>query len=335
MKPSVIKQVLPELFAMRRPVFIHGPSGAGKSSVVRQVCGAHDLMLRDVRMSQLDSIDLKGFPVPDIQRGVMKWLQADFLPTKDDPPGVLFLDEMNAAMPAVLSPAYQLILDLRLGDYEFPDHWRIVAAGNAAGDRGVTHQMPAPLNNRFLHIDYTIDADDWHKQALEDGIDRMIRSYLRLKPASLHVFDSAKNPRSFPTPRTWYFADQILKRKLKATVQHELLVGTIGEGAAAELTGFIKNAADMPDLDSIAMNPSGAKLPGNQSVMHAVVTTLVDEKVTASTFDRYMLYVERLPVEIQVVFVRSCVAKDEDGTTSCAAYQDWAIKNQSALVGRD
>ena len=332
MKPSTITKVLPSLIKAQRPVFIWGPSGAGKSSVVHQHCGDNKLEIRDVRLSQLDAIDLRGFPVPDTKAGKTRWLPADFLPTKDDKPGVLFLDEMNGAKPAVGSAAYQLILDRRLGAYKFPDHWAIIAAGNNASDRGVTHQMPAPLNNRFLHIDFEIDAEDWHKRAQKDGVYPLIRSYLRLKPGSLHVFDSAKNPRSFPTPRTWYFVDEIMKTaEYTPTERHELIKGTVGEGAAAEFIGFCRDAAAMPDIDSILMNPTKAKLPGTQAVMHAVVTTLVDDRVTKSNFDRIMEYVMRLPPELQVVFVRGAVNKD-DSVCNTTAYMDWGLANKDFIV---
>lgn len=331
MKPSTIKEILPELRAMRRPPFVWGPSGAGKSSVIAQHCAEQGLMLRDMRLSQLDAIDFR-FPLVDVKAKKLDWLPNADLPTQNDPPGWLFLDECNGAMPAVASVAYQLILDHRIGSYVLPDHWSIIAAGNNTSDRGVTHQMPAPLNNRFIHIDFEIDADDWHRQAMQDGVHTLIRSYLRLKGrAALHTFDSARNPRSFATPRTWYFADQILKRGLKPAVQHELLQGALGEGAAAELTGFIRDAAAMPDIDSILMNPTKAKMPGNQSVMHAVVTTLLDDKLTVGNFDQIMGYITRLPEELQMVFVRGAIDKTKDAVCNTAAYMDWGIKNQAFI----
>lgn len=331
MKPSDIFATLPEIFAMRRPVFLHGKSGAGKSSIVKQYAAANKLELRDVRLSQLDSIDLRGFPVPNIPKRTMEWLPADFLPTAKDKPGLLFLDEMNAAPPAVMSPAYQLILDYRLGNYVFPEKWNIIAAGNGLGDRGITHSMPAPLNNRFVHIDYEVDADDWQRQASSDEIHLHIRAFLRLKPANLHVYDSTVNPRAFPTPRSWYFADQIYKNdRLKPMAQFELLKGTIGEGAAAEFTGFVRDIAAMPNIDSIMLNPEKAALPGNQSVMHAVVTTLGD-KATPANFDRLMTYAKRLPTEIQTVFVREAINKDQR-ITNTKAFQEWGLANQDTIV---
>lgn len=330
MKPSTITAELPSILSMRRPIFMWGKSGIGKSSLVHQYATAHRLELRDVRMSQLDSIDLRGFPMPNVKERTMEWLSPNFLPTKKDKPGILFLDEMNGAMPAVMAPSYQLILDGRIGHYIFPDTWAIIAAGNNVGDRGVTHQMPAPLNNRFIHIDVDTDTDDWHARAMADGIDMRIRAYLRLKPGNLHVFDTTVNPRSFPTPRSWYFVDQILKLKRPAGVEFELLKGTVGEGAAGEFTGFCRDIANMPDIDSILLDPTKAELPKTQSVMHAVTTALVD-KVAPAVMDRIMKYVTRLPREIQVVFVRGAQQKDRR-VVSVKSYMDWCIGNQDIVL---
>lgn len=330
MKPSTFTQELPHILAMRRPVFMWGKSGIGKSAMVHQHAAAHKLELRDVRMSQLDSIDLRGFPVPNTKDRTMEWLAPSFLPTKKDKPGILFLDEMNGAMPAVLAPSYQLILDGRIGDYIFPDHWSIIAAGNGIGDRGITHQMPAPLNNRFIHLDMDVDTDDWHKHAMDSGIDMRVRAYLRLKPGNLHVFDTAVNPRSFPTPRSWYFVDQVLKLQRPAGVEFELIKGTIGEGAAGEFIGFCRDIANMPDIDSILLDPAKAELPKTQSVMHAVTTALID-KVTPAVMDRIMKYVNRLQREIQVVFVRGAQNKDKR-VTSTKSYMDWCVANQDIVL---
>jgi hypothetical protein len=330
MKPSVVASVLPKLIEARRPVFIWGPAGAGKSSTVHQVCEAIKRRITDTRLSQLDSIDLRGFPVPDMKKKSMEWLPADFLPGPKDPPGVLFLDEMNGAMPAVASACYQLILDRRIGSYVLPDAWSVVAAGNNQGDRGVTHQMPAPLSNRFVHIDFEVDPLDWQIRAQTDNLHPHIRAYLKLKPSSLHIFDSTKNPRCFPTPRSWYFADEIYKGDYTTNEKLELLKGTVGEGAAGEFIGFVRDIKDMPDIDNIMMDPKRAPLPGSQPVMHAVVTTLSD-KTKASNFDRLMGYIERLQPEVQMVYVRSATARDKN-IFNCKGYASWALANQAYLV---
>ena len=64
--------------------------------------------------------------------------------------------------------------------------------------------------------------------------------------------------------------------------------------------------------------------------MHALVTTLVDDKMTLSNYDRMMKYIARLPQEIQVVFNRAAYAK-ESRITSSSVYVDWCVQNQDVI----
>ena len=106
MKPSAIRETLPKLLDKKRPVFLWGAPGVGKSDVVAQVAADRKLELRDVRLNLLDPTDLRGLPTFDAARKHVKWLPADFLPTKGK--GLLFLDEMNSAPQSVQAAAYQL-----------------------------------------------------------------------------------------------------------------------------------------------------------------------------------------------------------------------------------
>ena len=329
MSPSDLIEELPVLLAMRRPVFIHGPSGVGKSACVHQVANIMKRKLNDMRASQLDSIDVRGFPMPDAKKGQMTYLPSEDMPRESDPPGILFLDELNGAMPSVASALYQLILDHRIGQYVLPKHWSIVAAGNRMNDRGVTHQMPAPLNNRFVHIDFDVSPNDWHKRAAIDEIHPHIRAYLRLKPGALHIYDPVQNPRSFPTPRSWYFVDEIYKSGRRPGPLFELMKGTIGEGAAAEFKGFVADLEHMPNIDSILIDPKKAPLPGNLSATHTVITTLSD-KAKASSYPKLMLYVERLPREFQMVFNQLALGNDIN-IQNTKTYTDWCIANEAIL----
>jgi MoxR-like ATPase len=46
------------------PVMAWGKPGVGKSAAVRQAATDHDAALVDIRLSQYDSVDLRGIPVP-------------------------------------------------------------------------------------------------------------------------------------------------------------------------------------------------------------------------------------------------------------------------------
>ena len=328
MKPSSLRSALPKLLAKQRPVFLWGAPGVGKSDVIKQIAEDHKLELRDVRLSLLDPIDLKGFPTIDSVKKQMSWLPADFLPKKGK--GLLFLDEMNSAPQSVQAAAYQLVLNRKIGEYKLPDGWSVMAAGNRASDRSVVHAMPAALANRFVHLDFDINVDDWSHWAMENELHTDLRAFIRFRPNLLHCFDSASNPRAFPSPRSWAFVNDIYKDNHSADDEYELIKGTVGEGAAAEFSGFVRQIKDLPTIDQVLLDPDGTKVPTSPAGMYAMATAL-DSKATTANIARIMKYTDRMPVEFQVVFVRSAIRRDGK-LTGTKSYMDWGIKNQNVLL---
>ena len=112
-------------------LMIWGAPGIGKSSVVEAVAKKQNIDLIDLRISQLAPTDLRGIPVPAENKA--SWYPPDFLPTAGK--GILFLDEINMAPPAVQGIAQQLILDRKVGSYQVPDGWFIWSAGNRKEDK--------------------------------------------------------------------------------------------------------------------------------------------------------------------------------------------------------
>lgn len=328
MKPSSIRKSLNHLIAVQRPAFIWGPPGVGKSDVVAQIAQDSKLELRDVRLSLLDPTDLKGFPVPDLAKKLMRWLPADFLPTKGK--GLLFLDEMNQAPQSVQGAAYQLILNRKIGDYKLPDGWSVLAAGNRTSDRSIAHAMPAALANRFVHLDFDIDVDEWNVWAMNNEIHTDVRAFIKFRPNLLHSFDPATNPRAFPSPRSWSFVNDVYKSHLSQNDEFELIKGTIGEGAAAEFSGFVRLIKDLPTVDAILVDPDGAKVPSEPAARFAIATAL-DAKASTNNLDRIMKYVARLPVEFQVVFMRGAIVRDGK-LSGTKPYMSWVVKNQAAFA---
>jgi len=62
MKPSQVSDAVSACLKAQQPLFIWGPAGVGKSSVVRQVSQDLGRNLIDLRLTLLDSPDLRGFP---------------------------------------------------------------------------------------------------------------------------------------------------------------------------------------------------------------------------------------------------------------------------------
>ena len=113
----------------RRATMLWGTRGVGKSSVVRQVAAHFGVPLVDLRLTTIEPVDLRGAIYADEVLAKTVWFPPEFLPTADQPQGILFLDELTAADQRLQISAYSLILDRKVGNYRLPDGWQIVAAG--------------------------------------------------------------------------------------------------------------------------------------------------------------------------------------------------------------
>lgn len=286
MRPAQLLRVLDREFLStaeghHTPVMLWGPPGVGKSQMVAQIAARHAVSVIDIRLSQMEPSDLRGIPFRQGER--VEWAVPAMLPDveRHGPNGVLFLDEITSAPPVVSAAAYQLILDRRLGEYRVPDGWAIFAAGNRQGDRGVTYSMPAPLANRFSHFEVETHLDDWAAWAYAGGIDERVIAFLRFRPELLFDFDPAHNPVAFPSPRSWEFAHRALKKFEDA---RDLLQGAlqacVGPAAGIELSAFVDNLDQMPDLDAITRGEPVA-VPREIDLQYAIAAALVGRAIRA------------------------------------------------------
>ena len=338
MRPTQLKSALRFLTSQKRAVMIWGPPGVGKSDIVANLAAEDKLGLIDFRMALRDPTDIKGFPMPDAASKTMKFYRDGELPTKGK--GILFLDEINSAAPATQAAAMQLTLTGKIGDYTLPVGWNIIAAGNRESDRSVVSRMPSALSLRFAHLDLEVSLDDWCSWALDNQVSTELISFIRFRPNLLHAFDPAQ--RSSPNPRSWSFIDQTITMIDRGTqcgsggmtmdrdTQYEVRKGIIGEGAASEFTAFLQVYRDLPTIDSIMLNPDTVPVPTSPAVLYALSSAL-GAKSKKDTFDRMMQYVERMPVEFQVVTVRDAI-RQTAGIASTKAFVKWGIANASIAM---
>lgn len=325
MKASAIANALRTLVAARQPVFLWGGPGIGKSAVVNQVAAILKVALQDVRALLLDPVDLRGLPFLG-QDGRSKWATPEFLPQEGS--GILFLDELNAAPAMVQASCYQLVLDRKLGEYTVPEGWAIVAAGNRDSDRAVTTRMPTPLRNRFVHLEFEVDLQEWSEWAIRAGVRPEVIAFLRFRPELLSIFSRDEN--AFPSPRSWEFVSRILNSRPDQSVEHELIAGAVGTGAATEFSAFLRMFRELPNIDAILLNPNQEPVPENAAAQYAVASALA-RSASDSNFDRICQYLNRMPTEFSVLSVRDA-SLYTPAIRSTAAYTKWAVENHHVLA---
>ena len=279
--PNSAKKSILRAFKKKRPLFIWGPPGIGKSDIIHQVGETLDALVIDIRLSLWEPTDIKGIPYYAANDNTMKWAAPSELPDAETASKhkyiILFLDEMNSAAPAVQAAAYQLILNRRVGQYTLPDNVLIVAAGNREADKGVTYRMPAPLANRFVHLEMAVNFDDWLQWATDNRVHKDVVGYLTFAKKDLYDFDPKSPSRSFATPRSWSFVSELLEDDDDENTTTDLVSGAVGEGLAVKFMAHRKVASKLPNPTDILVGKVKEIETKEISAMYSLTVSLCYE----------------------------------------------------------
>ena len=310
--PKSAKRSIRKAIQTRRPVFLWGPPGIGKSDIVKQIGEDAGREVVDVRLALWEPTDIKGIPYYNADQGKMVWAPPSELPTDPESTAIIFLDELNSAPPAVQAAAYQLILNRRVGTYELPKGVDVVAAGNREGDRGVTYRMPAPLANRFIHLEMKIDFDDFQEWAVNNAVHPEVLGYVGFAKQDLYDFDPKSPSKAFATPRSWVFVSDLLKDDdCDIDTLHNLIAGAVGDGLAVKFMAHRKIAGRLPKAEDILKGKVIDLSIKEVSAMYSLTVSLCyelkdqaekkakDFDAQADCFFRYMM--DNFPTELVVM----------------------------------
>ena len=291
---------------IRLSVMIWGAPGIGKSSIVAKVAQDAGIGIVDLRLSQLAPTDLRGLPVADA--GVSRWYPPEFLPREGR--GILFLDEINMAPPAVQGISQQLILDRRVGSYVVPDGWFIWAAGNRSEDHASVFEMPAPLSNRFIHFEVNADFESFKQYAISCGVHETIIGFLSFRPSLLHQPDETRP--AWPSPRSWFMANQLYQSGMS-------IHPAVGAPAAAEFEAYLEVYRNMPNLDAICAGSESPGFPSEPSARYGVSFGLAIRAQDAKSKRNALLWIiGKAPIEWQSVFLVDLFRRELKNGTSAA-----------------
>ena len=329
MRSSVLKKAVTASIRADLAAFIWGPPGVGKSDMVREIGNDMDMNLIDLRLSQMDPVDIRGIPSVDRETKTTSWNPPDFLPTveRHGPNGILFFDELNSAHQASQTVAYQIILDRKVGDYELPPGWIPIAAGNRMEDKAIVNRMSSALSTRFQHFDFDVYWEDWVQWANQNNIHPEVISFIRWKNAALHKMNTEE--RSFPCPRTWAFVSKFLPHA-SPEFEYEGIAGIVGPGAAGEFITYTKIYRDLPDPDKIIADPQHGSITNEPSVMFAICGSL-SHRATETNFDKIVEFAERIPHEYQTIMLRDSMARIPE-LRHHKSFKAWTRKNAKDLL---
>ncbi|MGH3417381.1 MAG: AAA family ATPase, partial [Actinocrinis sp.] len=270
--------------AANLPVLLWGQPGIGKSSTLTQLARGLDLPLETVIASVHEPSDFSGLPIIGADpagHGVAMAPPDWAVRLRRSGSGLLFLDELSSAPPAVQAALLRVVLERRVGSLALPEGVRIVAAANPASSAADGWQLAPPLANRFVHLDWVHNPDvvvrglggTWpliplpqlDPGQLERSVARArasICAFLTVRPDYTHRMPTAAAPRSgaWPSPRTWEMAIRLLAFGYAADAGRDAVAlalrGAVGDGAGFELLAFLERR-DLPDPETVLADPYG------------------------------------------------------------------------------
>ncbi|MFI9172757.1 AAA family ATPase [Streptomyces lincolnensis] len=284
------------------PVLLWGEPGIGKTAALTQLAAALDLPLTTVIASVHEPSDFSGLPIvgddPAAQGVPMAppdWAVRLVRAGR----GLLFLDELSTAPPAVQAALLRLVLERRIGALQLPPGVRIVAAANPRSSAADGWELSPPLANRFVHLQWTHDHEvvvrglggTWPRatlprldpRRLPEAVDfarRAVCGLLSARPTLVHRLPTNETRRGgpWPSPRSWEMTLHLIAFATAAGSSREVLSllvrGTVGDGPGLELLASL-DRMDLPDPEDVLADPAGAVLPERGDLRQAVLDGVV------------------------------------------------------------
>lgn len=294
----------------RVPVILWGPPGQGKTSVIQAIAEREQRALEVLLASIREPQDFAG--LPSITNGRATLVAPDWAQRlSEDGNGILFMDEVNTAPPAVQAALLRVSLDKVAGDCHLGERTSIVAAANPPEQAADGWDLAPPLANRFCHLEWSLPAEvvrnglsgEWpaftvpavSQETLQLAISEekaIVGGFLTARPDLTTVLPSgtADQGRAFPTPRSWNTMLEasawVTASGLDDSVRRMVVRGCLGPGASAEYLTYRQNM-DLPQPEQVLQDPSNLAIPKRADLVFVIGAGVLNAVRNNLTADRW------------------------------------------------
>lgn len=325
-----------------------GPAGCGKTSLMRDVAESYGKKIgrpfacRLLTVPTMDAPDVKGYFVVNDDRTKASFTRPHFFPIPGEDPedGVIILDEFELGEPIVKKAFASIILEHGTDDYKLPEGWTVWLTSNRVEDKaGVTRAL-MHLNNRHCILPVEPDPIGWRVWAESANVHPTIIAFATRFPHLVFEDTPPKGTGAFCSPRSVVLMGQHLAELYPdstsgAALPHdaiasEVAAGWVGMGVATEFMTFAKLSNEVPDFEDILKDPASFRIPNDAGVKFILVqycASLTDTKNIGSV----MTYIDRMPMEYQVAFIKSIMSRDRE-LRMTKAFGAWSRKNGALIT---
>ena len=365
MKPNGIKAFIARLMRSQKrvSVLLLGGQGVGKTTAVMEAAQEEaerrglrfvdysddiaDEILRspdkyfvfhDLPLVGVEPVDLTG--QPRLHNGTVRYYPLTWALVMSRCQGVLFLDDfLDTQRMDVMSAAYRIFLQRRVGYLYLHPEVQVVAASNTPEFSTLSQMMPAPLANRAVIL--TVDPPSplewarWMEKRHRDGWDRRIFAFLKRFEGEGYIFKPPKEAETLeqhPTPRSWTMLATLLAEGL---VGEEEMSSIVGEEMAQKLRAFLSLKVD---LEELAAKPSAFPRLGLDAKY--VVAIMLASELTENNYQKFSPLVEEMTkdsMEWMVIMITSMTSKRREKILTVLGRKNGELldKIQKAVSDRD
>jgi len=298
-------------------IHIWGPPGVGKSARVYALADLIDHSVIEVRLAQMDALDLRGIPYN--QDGMTHYATPSWLPAADCGPTILFMDEFQQAHATVTGPAGQLIFERRLGDYRLPDNVVIIAASNRTCDRAGVNRMLAHTASRFMHFELVPQASHWLEWARDNEVDQRVIDFVNFRRDYAYKFDAKAQEMAYPCLRSWEMLSDAIRNVTDTNVIEALATGAVGREAGAEFVLFVQCLEELPNIDAIIADPDSVEVPQELDIQFATSAAL-SRAADPGNVDNVWKFVSRLRDEYSSIWFTDTNNRSDFTLSDCAVF---------------
>jgi hypothetical protein len=238
-----------------------------------------------------------------------------------------------------------VLLSKRFGNETLPPGWQVWAASNRLSDRAGVVRQPSHIRNRVRELPLENDALSWAVWAEKHGVHPLIIAWAKSHPTVAFVNEVPATDKPFSTARSLARAADYLQVGLQrdadgALIDLELpmdelhmigVMGDIGEGATADLFGFLKVYDKLPTLEEIEADPKKAKCPTDLSAGWAAGQMCI-HYAKPGNIDKLWQYTERLPKEVQVSMAKSLLERSGSVLLNSPSLVKWIHSNKALIT---
>lgn len=263
------------------PTLFWGGPGEGKSAKLIQYGEKWGMDTQVLISSIRDPQDFLGLPY--LEGNVTHYADVDWAVRANAAArAMVIFDELSTARPEVQAPALRVFQERVVGNLPLNKSVTLCAAANPSDCAADGFELAPPLANRFCHLDWPFDADEWAKGMMIGfdnlpvyGIDQLASATDGSRAASFGAviaFTTKHRPdmlrpgvpknavdagKAWASPRSWTNAASVLGELTPGDTEARMIAlqGLVGQGAAHEFIAW-EQTSDLPDVEAVLANPS-------------------------------------------------------------------------------